>query len=113
MIPLNRLSLHAVIPILGVALCAASHAVADSAPAQTGFQRVGAWPYGPSLAVDVDASRNLVFLGAGGGVLILDGSDPTAPALLTEEIRTVGLISDFFYDADDQNLYIAGGEGGT
>ncbi|MBD3163477.1 MAG: T9SS type A sorting domain-containing protein [Candidatus Eisenbacteria bacterium] len=83
-----------------------------NAAAQENLERVGAWAYGPSLAVDVDPDRSLVFLSSGGVVLILDGEDPTAPALLNEEIHTVGLVSDLFYDAADQNLYIAGGEGG-
>ncbi|RKZ20949.1 hypothetical protein DRQ18_05300, partial [bacterium] len=37
---------------------------------------VGNWPFGPSYAVTVDTTRNLIFLGSGGGVYVLDGDNP-------------------------------------
>ena len=40
---------------------------------------VGAWPFGPASAVAVDEDNNLAFLGSGGGVYILDISDPANP----------------------------------
>lgn len=76
------------------------------------IQRVGAWPFGPSYAVDVDIDRDLVFLGSGGVVLVLDGADPTEPVLITDRIRTVGLVEDIAYDVVNQRLFLACGEGG-
>lgn len=72
----------------------------------------GSWPYGPALAVDFDTDRNLIFLGSGGAVLILDGSDPTGPQLLNDEIRSGGLVMDLFYDSATGLLFLACGEGG-
>ena len=35
---------------------------------------VGNWPFGKSYAVCVDSVRNLVFVGSGGGIYVLDVS---------------------------------------
>jgi len=76
------------------------------------IKRVGAWAYGSSLAVAVDEQRDLIFLGSGGVVLILDGQDRTNPQLISESIHTAGKVSDLCYDFTTQRLYIAAGEGG-
>ena len=76
------------------------------------LERVGEWPYGPSETVAVDSVRDLIFLGSGGGLLILDGSDKANPELITDTIRTAGLVEDIFYDVNTERLYIACGEGG-
>ena len=81
-------------------------------PNSDNLTRVGEWPYGPSFSVAVDSIRDIVFLGCGGAVLILDGTDKTNPQLITDTIRTVGLVEDIFYDAPEQRLYLACGEGG-
>jgi hypothetical protein len=62
------------------------------------IKRVGAWPYGPSLAVAVDEPRNLIFLGSGGVVLVLGGQDRTNPQLISESIHTAGIVLDLCYD---------------
>ncbi len=80
--------------------------------AGTALEFVGSWPYGPTYAVDVDAERDLIFIGSGGAVLVLDGTDRTNPTLITDDVRTVGLVEDLFYDADDRDLYVAAGDGG-
>ena len=80
--------------------------------ADTNLERVGGWPYGPAQAVDVDPIRELIFLSSGGVVLTLDGTDPTNPQFLNDDIHTVGLVHDLFYDAAERDLYVAGGEGG-
>jgi len=87
---------------------------AAPAPGQSGheIQRVGAWPYGPARAVGLDPSRNLVFLGAGGVCLVLDGTDRAHPVLINEDIHTQGLVWDVAYDAAHQRLFLACGEGG-
>jgi hypothetical protein len=76
------------------------------------LERIGAWPYGPSFSVAVDSVRDIVFLGSGGAVLILDGTDKMNPQLITDTIRTVGLVEDIFYDVSKERLYLACGEGG-
>jgi photosystem II stability/assembly factor-like uncharacterized protein len=76
------------------------------------LERIGEWPYGSSYSVAVDSVRNIIFLGSGGAVLILDGTDVTNPQLMTDTIRTVGLVEDIFYDVQTERLYLACGEGG-
>lgn len=76
------------------------------------IERVSAWPYGPALAVAVDEQRDLIFLGSGGVVLVLDGQDRTNPQLISESIHTAGLVLDLCYDYTTQRLYVAAGEGG-
>jgi len=76
------------------------------------LERIGEWPYGSSLSVAVDSLREIIFLGSGGAVLILDGTDKTNPLLITDTIRTTGLVQDIFFDAPTKRLYLACGEGG-
>lgn len=72
-------------------------------------QLVGRWPYGPAKAVAADESRKLAFLGSGGGIYILDVSDPSAPRKLFG-IVTPGMVNDLFYN--DGTLFVADGESG-
>jgi len=81
-------------------------------PSSLNIKRVGAWPYGPAEAVAVDTQRDLIFLGSGGAVLILDGQDKTNPQLISESLHTAGLVKDLCYDSTTQRLYVAAGEGG-
>ena len=101
--------------LLAAAVVMAAPAAAQTppeTPLEDPLVRVGAWPFGPSYAVEVDGARDLIFLGAGGVVLILDGADPTNPILISDELRTVGLVEDLAYDAGNQRLFAACGEGG-
>lgn len=84
----------------------------SSAPETVNLQRISAWPYGPAKAVAVDEQRDLIFLGSGGVVLVLDGQDRTNTQLISESIHTAGLVLDLCYDSTTQRLYIAAGEGG-
>jgi hypothetical protein len=77
---------------------------------QGNIERVGAWAYGTALAVDVQ--RDLIFLGSGGVVLILDGGNVTNPVLISDSIHTHGLVEDIRYDSTNQRLFLACGEGG-
>ncbi|MCW8961454.1 MAG: hypothetical protein OQK29_07815, partial [Ignavibacteriaceae bacterium] len=43
------------------------------------LERRGAWPYGSSIAIAVDSLRDLIFLGSGGAVIVLDGADKNNP----------------------------------
>ncbi len=83
-----------------------------ASPNTQNIQRVGAYPYGPPGAVDVDPLRDLIFVGSGGAVLILDGSDVTSPVMLSDSIHTYGLVEDIKYDSLNQRLFLACGEGG-
>jgi len=83
-----------------------------TAKARGDIQRVGAWPYGPSRGVGYDAVRNLVFLGSGGVVLVLDASNPGKPQLIGDDIHTQGQVFDVAYDPGTRRLYLACGEGG-
>ncbi len=76
------------------------------------LQRVGAWPYGSSGAVDVDAVRPYVYLGSGGAVLVLDVSDPENPSLVSQSLRTAGVVEDLVYSSEDSILYAACDNGG-
>ena len=70
----------------------------------------GSWPYGPAYAVAQDASRNLTFCGSGGGVYVLDVSNPAAPQKLSEAIRTRGVVLGLCYQPN--RLFIAVGLSG-
>ena len=70
-------------------------------------QFVGNWPYGPSYAAAYDSARGLVFCGSGGGVYVLDVSNPSLPTKVSESIRTRGFVIDLQYDHDSQTLLVA------
>ncbi len=65
------------------------------------------WPFGPSYAVAVDPARGYVFMGSGGGVLVLDSN-----LAKVGEIRTRGIVWGLHYDEEGEDLYIAAGKGG-
>ncbi|MEO0270009.1 MAG: hypothetical protein ABIM85_06445 [candidate division WOR-3 bacterium] len=71
---------------------------------------IGNWPFGPSYAVSFDPSRNLVFLGSGGGVYILNVSNPSNPQKVSEKIHTRGFVQRLFYEPINKRLYIAAGQ---
>ena len=56
---------------------------------------IGRWPYGPAYSVATDNTGNIVFLGSGGGVYILDvsGSNPQKLG----EVATPGFVNDIYY----------------
>ncbi|MCX7785614.1 MAG: hypothetical protein N2201_05235, partial [candidate division WOR-3 bacterium] len=72
---------------------------------------VGNWPFGPSYAVAYDPTRNLCFLGSGGGVYILNVANPLNPInLIGQNFRTRGVVWGLFYL--NNRLYIADGYAG-
>jgi len=73
---------------------------------------VGDWPFGNSWSVEVDSARNLAFCGSGGGVYILDISDPAHPVKLSDKVQTKGVVCGLFYEKIHKRLYVAAGEGG-
>jgi hypothetical protein len=68
---------------------------------------VGDWPFSDSRSVAYDAVRQTVFLGSGGGVYIVDISNPSIPVQISDIIQTRGYTYGLFYDNNSQRLYIA------
>lgn len=94
-------------------ILAATTVLSSTALAQEdALELTGNWPYGSSSSVAVDEARDLVYLASGGAVLILDASDVTAPALVSDAIRTDGLILDMDYSSASERLYLACNEAG-
>ncbi len=69
--------------------------------------RVGNWPFGKAIGVAVDTARDIVYLGSGGAVLVLDVSNLSNPQLISDDINSLGLVLDLSYNHATQNLYIA------
>ena len=70
---------------------------------------VGSWPFADAFSCAYDDIRGLVFLGSGGGVYILDVTNPNAPTQLSEQIHTQGYVMRLFYEGASHRLYIAAG----
>lgn len=66
----------------------------------------GNWPFGSSYSLSTYAAEDIVFLGAGAGVLITDVSDPENPVVLSE-VRARSLVDGSYYDPATQILYLA------
>jgi len=67
----------------------------------------GEWPFSGTMAVLGVPSRGLVFYGSGGGVYVLDASDPANPRQISDGIRTHGIVGALAYDSVAKHLYIA------
>ncbi len=78
-----------------------------TAGAEIPLERMDGWPYAGARAVAVDADRDLLFLGSGGAILVLDVSDPSAPQLSYDGLHTGGHVRDLLYVAEDMRLYVA------
>ena len=73
---------------------------------------MGNWPFGHTYTVEVDSQRNLAFCGSGGGVFILDISDPLNPVKICDKIRTRDFVWSLVYEESTRRLYIAAGKAG-
>ncbi len=73
-------------------------------------REIGSWPFGPTAAVAADGQREIIFMGSGGGVYLLDISNPAQPRKLSE-IRTSGVVEHLFYN--NHLLYVADGYNGV
>ncbi len=58
-----------------------------------------------------DSVRKVVFAGFSGTVALLDVADPTNPALISDSIKTQGIVRDIFYHQASKRLYVAADEG--
>ena len=73
---------------------------------------IGNWPFGSAYAIACDSARHIAFCGSGGGVFILDATDPSNPQIISDRVRTMGIVNGMFYDASLERLYIACGVAG-
>lgn len=73
---------------------------------------VGNWPFGPAYAVTYDSSRQLIFLGSGRGVYIVDVASSSNPLMISDKIHTQGVIYSLFYNEIAQKLYVPATQGG-
>uniref|UniRef100_A0A7C4TBS1 T9SS type A sorting domain-containing protein n=1 Tax=candidate division WOR-3 bacterium TaxID=2052148 RepID=A0A7C4TBS1_UNCW3 len=73
---------------------------------------VGNWPFTWSQKVETDTARKLAFLGCGGGVLVWDVTNIHNPQLISDKIRTRGIVDDIYYSYNEQRVYIASGYAG-
>lgn len=103
---MRTLSAASVVPLALVVSLAGPR----SAPALT--LEVGAWPYGPASAHAFDPSRSLAFVATGGIVTVLDLSTPSAPAVVSEAIRSEGLVEGVVFDPATDRLYLTAGPRG-
>lgn len=83
-------------------------------PDSLNMRFVGNWPFGPSQAVA--SMDNYVFLGSGGGVYIIDISDSANPVLVSDSIRTRGMVTSLrlaLLSPPMSYLYVGAGKAGT
>jgi hypothetical protein len=52
------------------------------------MKSLGNWPFADAFTVAYDEIRGTVFMGSGGGVYILDVSNPSTPVKISEKIHT-------------------------
>ena len=108
---MRRLCKRPVSPALALAalvLILFGRAMGDS----LNLRLAGEWPFSGLTSVIGVASRNLAFVGSGGGVYVLDISHPDTPQVLSMKIQTLGTVNDLFYESGTQRLYVAGQQGG-
>ncbi|MBM3313055.1 hypothetical protein FJY70_00520 [candidate division WOR-3 bacterium] len=76
------------------------------APAERFYSRLlGSWPFDLPRSVALDTARGLAFLGAGGGVYVLDVSEPESLIKVSEGIRCADVVNGVCYR--DGLLYAA------
>ncbi len=66
----------------------------------------GNWPFGSPNDVVSSVTGDTVFIAAGGGVMIMDITNPVAPQLISE-VRARALVDHLYYDYTTQHLYLA------
>jgi len=91
---------------LALVLSLSTPQVSDLLPDTTAFLETGSYPFRTGTAVVLDTARDLAFVGAGSGVLVVDISDPTRPVVLSDRIRgSAMMVKDMFLDGT--RLYVA------
>ncbi len=113
---MNRRDINFAIKVISISLLFFSISFAQTSDQQNpgllkinsdNLTRVGNWPFGSALAVAVDTARQLVYLGSGGAVLVLDVSNLSQPQLISDVINTKGKVTDLRYNHLTQHLYVA------
>lgn len=65
----------------------------------------GSWALGQGISISCNGPGNIVFVGAGAGVIVLDVSTPSSPVELGE-IHTRGLVDAIYFDEITNRLYL-------
>ncbi|MBD3335785.1 MAG: hypothetical protein GF355_09740, partial [Candidatus Eisenbacteria bacterium] len=73
---------------------------------------LGVWPFGPAFYTDYDEDRDLLFYGTGAAVRILDLSDPSNPALVSDALHGRGRVRAITYESERELLFLAEEESG-
>lgn len=70
---------------------------------------VNNFPFGYAYCLAYDSVRNLVFAGSGGGVFVVDITDPQDMKIISDKIRTRGIVENLYYDLYKKVLFVADG----
>lgn len=105
------LAITLLITVITSSVMASNGVVSPLAYDSSNVDWIAAWPFASAGAVAVDVSRSVCYLGSGGGVYVLDISNPTSPQQIGE-IRTWGVVQDLFLDASSQCLFISADDAG-
>ena len=65
----------------------------------------GSWALGQSFSISCNGPGNIVFIGSGAGVIVLDVSTPASPVELGE-IHTRGVVDAIYYDGPTNRMYL-------
>jgi len=71
----------------------------------------GSWALGPSYSISCNGQGNIIFIGSGAGVIILDVSVPSDPVKLGE-IHTRGLVDAIYFDEVTSRIYLSAYQAG-
>jgi hypothetical protein len=66
----------------------------------------GSWSFGPSNCIASSPTGDTVFIGSGGGVIIMDATDPYNPVKLSE-VHARALVDYLHYSPEEGRLYLA------
>jgi hypothetical protein len=90
---------------LAIVLAMSTPQVADLPLDTTGLEPAGSWPFAEGTTIVMDSARHLVCMAAGCGVLIIDVTDPSRPAVISDRIRCQSQVWDMWLDGT--RLYLA------
>ncbi len=86
---------------------ASSRTITISSPGYSHLELLGGWPYGSSMGIVTDESRNVAIRGHGGLLEILDISDPAQPTVMSQLNFAPDGVSEL--DIRGNHVYVAGG----
>jgi hypothetical protein len=94
-----------IVTTLALVLSMSTPHAADVSPDTTGLEPAGSWPFAEGTTVVMDTTRHLVCMAAGCGVLLIDVTDPSRPAVVSDRIRCQSQVWDMRLDGT--KLYLA------